>query len=69
MVLEISAESSCGCRIKNKPGIEMHTFNPSTLEAETGRSLQVGDQSGLAYSLFCSHSYIKQTKRNKKERE
>ena len=32
---------------KNHPGVEVHTFNPSTLETETGRSLWVPGQPGL----------------------
>lgn len=54
----ISSVESNG--IKNKPGIVVHTFNLSILEAEA-----VGEQSGLAYSLFCSHSYIKQKQEGK----
>jgi hypothetical protein len=38
--------------------VVVHTFNPSTWEAEAGRSLEVQDQSGLESEFQDSQSSI-----------
>lgn len=39
--------------------MNLHDFNLSTLEAEEGRSLQAGDESGLYSEFQASQGYIK----------
>lgn len=53
-------------------GLVAHTFNPSTQEAEAGKSLQIPDQAGLQTELQDSQGYTEKPcpgKEKRKEKE